>query len=177
MDVVNQLVSYCTLLRKSSSHWHKLVMLMFDVVLTNSHTLWKHYTTPVQRQSYGRVFRRILIAEILAENPDENEQPAEHQKSKLPNNSRKRCRGCLDEGHKNKRTQYFCAAWEDQPTICPEHWHQFHKSLSDYVAPSCPFSSSSVLLLAAHFMSFRYFLAAFVCVFGSRNRLSSLTQL
>ena len=87
VDVVDQLMSYYMLLHNSSSHWHNLVMLMFDIVLTNSHARWKHDTTPVKRKCYGRVFRRILIDEILAENPDENEQPAEHQMSKLSDNS------------------------------------------------------------------------------------------
>ena len=73
MDVVDQLMSYNTLLRKSSSHAHKLVMLMFDIVITNCHTLAKNYTNLRGRETYGRSFRGSLVDGILSANPVENE--------------------------------------------------------------------------------------------------------
>ena len=54
-------MSYNTLLRKSSSHVHKLVMLMFDIVITNCHTLAKNYTNLRGREACDRSFRRSLV--------------------------------------------------------------------------------------------------------------------
>ena len=66
-------MSYNTLLRKSSSHVHKLVMLMFDIVITNCHTLAKNYTNLRGREACGRSFRRSLVDVILSANPVENQ--------------------------------------------------------------------------------------------------------
>ena len=90
IDIVDQLMSYNTVIRKNSSFAYKLVMLSIDVVLTNGHALWKYYVQPPRHKSYGRCYRRLLVDQLLAEANAVGPQGAhgrkrKHKQTKFPN--------------------------------------------------------------------------------------------
>lgn len=132
VDVVDQLMSYNSMLRRTSSYAHKLVMLMFDILLTNGHSLWKHYTEPQGHRAYGRHYRRLLIDQLLADANRVDPRPAvgskrKHVLAKLEGSKRKRCKVCLTLGKKDSRSRYFCSGCAEKPALCVTHFAQFHK--------------------------------------------------
>ena len=132
VDVVDQLMSYNSVIRKNRSFAYKLVMLSIDVVLTNGHALWKHYTQPPAHKAYGRCCRRLLVDQLVAEANAVAprgipQHKRKHKQALLPDGKRKRCKVCLQDGKKDSRSRYYCEVCADQPALCVLHFAEYHE--------------------------------------------------
>jgi len=132
VDVVDQLMSYNTILRKNQSFAQKGVHLMFDVILACIHSLLNHYTNPPPHLRYGRHVRRKLVTELVAEAnavaplamPGRKRK---HIQAQFANGKRKRCKVCLKKGDKDKRSRFYCEGCDDHPALCVLHFAEYHR--------------------------------------------------